>query len=537
MSAPQTVADLATIMPEQKFMEEPKSPLALIDMLFLALLSLYVLAGKNAVPFHGDESTFLAMSRDYHELIYERGTDRFEYRHIAISRYDEYQLIRLTIGPISWFTIGLAWDLRGMTVNDLNGMWNWAVIPSADATSYELNESLGNLPSDQLLQVARIPSTLFLVFSVVVVFWVTWRVTHSHLAACVASLVYATTPAVLVHGRRALQEGAFLFATALTALLALRAIEAQRRRAKGDPVPVVWYGAVGVAGGVALACKHSSLLVVVATLLAILVAPLSDRQQADGGGTPFDWRHICSVTGAGLLAIAVFYLLNPAWWSWAGLALVGGLAVLLLSLGSRLGGWVSWAVRGALILSLAILGSVRPATWYDLVALPTTTISLRRALMASQASVLGELYSISERLTFFFRQGLQAPPQYFEVPGWEGLEQIAAQITNYERAGLAGRPGGIIWTLGLGILLAAGVWALVLRRRESWTWLLALWLLLPALALLVTNVLPWQRYYLVLYPPLAAISGLGLWQIRQVIGETRRRASRKDEAGDRQPRA
>jgi hypothetical protein len=46
------------------------------------------------------------------------------------------------------------------------------------------------------------------------------------------------------------------------------------------------------------------------------------------------------------------------------------------------------------------------------------------------------------------------------------------------------------------------------RRREPEIVLLALWLALPALALLA-NPLPWQRYYLVIHPPLAVLAGLG----------------------------
>ena len=48
-------------------MEQPKLSLILIDILFLGLLSLYVFAGKDAVPFHGDESTFPILTKPWRD--------------------------------------------------------------------------------------------------------------------------------------------------------------------------------------------------------------------------------------------------------------------------------------------------------------------------------------------------------------------------------------------------------------------------------------------------------------------------------------
>jgi hypothetical protein len=37
-----------------------------------------------------------------------------------------------------------------------------------------------------------------------------------------------------------------------------------------------------------------------------------------------------------------------------------------------------------------------------------------------------------------------------------------------------------------------------------------LWLAVPATVLLLTNPLPWQRYYILLHAPIAVLAGLGL---------------------------
>ena len=496
-----------------------------LDILFLGLLSLYALLGRNAAPFHGDEATFVAMSRDYHKLIYERDCAWFSYHELVPSQYDHVRLIRLTIGPISYFTIGLAWDLGGLTVHDLNGFWGWPDDGSANTWTYEINRAQGNLPTQQLLRAARTPSTLLLALSVVVVFSIARRLTHSRPAAYAAALIYAMTPAVLVNGQRAMQEGAMLFTTALTALLALAAIEAQREQVKRNPVPVVWYAGLGVTSGLALASKHSSLLIVAAAFLSVFLAPLLPGEERQDGESQFDWRHICALTGAAVAAFAIFCLLVPAWWSWGRLVVLCGLSSLLLSLGWARTGWRIWMVRGGAILLVASAGLMHPNAWSELGDLLRNTVGLRQAIGARHAADAGQLHSVSQRLAFLLEQAFWARPQYFEVAAWGEIEEIADQIANYERTALAVHGGEIGWAASLGTIFAAGLWALVIGRFERRGFFLVLWLLLPALAVLVLNSLPWQRYYLVLHAPVAVVSGIGLWTILQGVGRISRRRS------------
>ena len=506
-------------------MKRRQRQLYLLDVLILGLLSLYVFLGRNAAPFHGDEATFVAMSRDYHELIYERNFAWFSYQELVPAQYDHVRLIRLTIGPISYFTIGLAWDLSGFTVHDLNGLWGWTDDGAANTATYEINRAQGNLPTQKLLRAARTPSTLFLALSIVAVFSIAKRLTHSRLAAYAAALIYATTPAVLVNGQRAMQEGAMLLTTGLTASAAINVIEAQRQQTKKKPVPVEWYAGLGVISGLALASKHPSLLVVAAAFLAVFLAPLLSRGELEDGETPFDWRHICAVTGAAVTAMAIFCLLVPAWWSWGRLVILFGLASFLLSMGWARTGWRIWMVRGVAILLAVTIGLMHPTLWSELAELLRNTVGLRQAIGARHAADSGQLHSISQRLAFLSRQAFGAGPQYFEVAAWAGIEEIADQIANYERSALAGRGGGIGWAASLGTLFAAGLWAFVTGRFERRGLFLALWLLLPVLALLALNSLPWQRYYLVLHAPVAVFSGLGLWKIVHGMNVMRRKRS------------
>jgi hypothetical protein len=89
----------------------------MLDLLACVGLMLYVLAGADEVPLHGDEPTLIYMSRDYHFLVQERDLDPILYAADADPAEQELRLIN---GTVTKWTIGLAWDLAGMTVADVN---------------------------------------------------------------------------------------------------------------------------------------------------------------------------------------------------------------------------------------------------------------------------------------------------------------------------------------------------------------------------------------------------------------------------------
>jgi len=51
-----------------------------LDGFWLVLLAIYVVAGTRDVPFHGDESTLIAMSRDYYSLVQTHNLDQVLYQ-------------------------------------------------------------------------------------------------------------------------------------------------------------------------------------------------------------------------------------------------------------------------------------------------------------------------------------------------------------------------------------------------------------------------------------------------------------------------
>ncbi len=478
----------------------------LLDILFLGILGLYVLAGRDLVPFHGDESTFIAMSRDYHYLVHQHAPEKVVFRWPPVD--EEAQFLRVLNGSINPLTIGLAWDLAGMTVDDLNTGWNWEIVRSPSVWQWHANVRLGHKPADDLLRVARTPSALFAALSVVMVFAIARRLTPSRPAAWTASLLYATNPAILVNGRRAMQEGAMLFTTALVILIALVVIQAQTRSPRWRTL-AGWTMALGAAGGLAVASKHTAAVVVAAAFLAVLLAPKL-RRQGPPAGIAFDRQHICLVLAAGVLVELVFMLLMPVWWFWPPMLGLIGIIAFLLTIRSTPATARTWIVRGAALLLMYGAMNALPTVWYDLIRTPIYILEGREWLVNRQVGRFGGQHTPGERLDTLVKEAFVAGAQYYEDPAWATFPAITAQIDSYQRSGLAGRGGGPVWAVVQIALLVAGLAALFDRWRDGTAVLIALWLLIAAVTLLLTNPLPWQRYYLILHAPLAVIAGLGL---------------------------
>lgn len=467
--------------------------LILLDALFLAALGLYVMAGVRKVPFHGDEATFVAMSQDYHTLFHDGDVESIRYQ--APTWRSDRQYLRTMNGAVNPLTIGLAWDLAGYSVRDLNDRWDWIEEPQAGWDQWAWNLRLGNKPPDDLLHVARIPSAAFTVLSVVVVFGIARRLSGRRIAAWTASLIYITTPGVLVNGRRAMQEGSLLFATALVILIAIQAIRAQEHPSwRGR---TAWYLALGAASGFAVACKHSAAVIVLAAFVPVAILPWR-RHEASLK------RHLYCLTAAVLMAILASTAFLPVWWSLPNMVILLGLIALALMAGFETGGAARWLIVGGIVL----IGLQEPATWFRSVSAPLDTLSARSHLMEVQAERVGGQESLGERAETLVRESFFADGQYYEDPPWAGFESITAQIATYERGWLDGR-GGWAWGALLIALGALGARWLVAHRHESTSLLVACWLLIPALTLM-NNPLAWQRYYIILHAPLGVLAGLGI---------------------------
>jgi 4-amino-4-deoxy-L-arabinose transferase-like glycosyltransferase len=438
-----------------------------LDVVWLAALSAYVVTGVSDIPFHGDESSLVFMSRDYATLVQQHD---FSAVYYELSPSDPAaQELRILNGTVGKMAMGLAWDLAGLSVDDLNGPWAWDV-------DYDVNAALGHIPGERLLRVARLSSALLTALGVIAAFGIARFATGSRIAAWIASLVLATDPAVLLNGRRAMMEGSLLgFGT----LVVLVAVWLAREQARAATPARLWagYAAFGVASGLAIASKHTAVIAVGALFVALLLEP---RLRATVETRPERNARRWRLALAGVLAWIVFLLLNPAWWS-------------------------------------------------DISGMPDRVLHARNVLMDVQVKFYGGYGGAREHAAGFVKWTFFDGPQYYEDPDWAGYPAVMAQIAAYDGTWLAGRHSTRAW----GVLLGAGTMAgvivcavRVVRRRldrgradqaaertpddrAASAWVVLVWAGLTAGAILLTNPLDWQRYYLPVKPAVAVLTGIG----------------------------
>ncbi len=279
-----------------------------LDALWLIGLALWMLNGYNLVPFHGDEATIIDMSHDYAYLVHERDLDRVLYRDSPPD--PSAQELRILNGTVGKMAIGLAWDLAGLSVDDLNDQWVWGA-------PWDWNLSDGHMPGERLLWAARLSSVLMLVISGWALFAITRLTIPDRLAAYVATAIYATTPAVLLNGRRAMFEGSHLCFALLAVLAAMLLVREQGNPGKRRRRLALWSLLLGILSGFAIASKHTALITVGAVWAAVMLHPLI----WPGGGSlrarivGYNRRRIVRFLVIVDLAVLIFLALNPAWWS------------------------------------------------------------------------------------------------------------------------------------------------------------------------------------------------------------------------------
>jgi 4-amino-4-deoxy-L-arabinose transferase-like glycosyltransferase len=480
--------------------------LVFLDVVFLSVLGGYVFAGLEKVPFHGDESSQIYLSRDYHTLFYDHNWSAIRVRGNLWRTRAQY--LRTMGGDINSYTIGLAWDLAGYSVHDINYGWQWNNNVQYPVDQWVFNLAYGNRPSNGLLYVSRISSTLFTVLSIVVLYLIARTLSGSRLAAWVACLIYTTTPAILVNGRRATQEGALLFSTLLVILVAIQVIRVQARPAITWRRLGTWYLGLGAVSGFALASKHSSATIIAPVFLTVAALPWL-RMRED---KVFMRRHYYTLAAAVLVMALIALMLMPMWGSLPEFIILLGLIALMLMIGFERRKAARRALDAALLATLVIF----PMAWFTIIAAPVGVTIARGYLMQKQAETNYHQDTLRERVETLVDQSFFAGTQYFENPLWANFVPIRVQIAAYENAHLDGRGGGVGWGLLLIALDGLGAWWLYARRQQGTTLLIVGWLVIPVLSLLFSP-LAWQRYYIVLIAPLSLIAGMGVIQIAATI--------------------
>lgn len=416
--------------------------LLLIDTLLLLALMAYITLGAEAVPFHGDESTTIWMSRDFDRVILQGDFDSVAYE--PPPRRNTEQHLRIITTNVSKLAMGLAWWCTGYEAGDINDQWHWG-------HDMAWNRDNDRMPESRLLLITRLTSAWMTAISVAFVLaaarLVGRRILTNPLAIGAvgwgAAFLYATHPAVLVNGRRAMFEGGLLLGVTMVAWMVLWLVHRRPGWAS--------YVLVGIITGFALSTKHSAVFTVVLLYSGLVVVAL--RQQAFR-------RELMKIAMATMVALLMFFVLNPLWWS-------------------------------------------QPLD------MPTITIEQRRMMLDEQAALYGDYEDVLARLTGLWDQSLRPAPQYFEAPFWIEYDGVQNEIAGYDNSLLAGWADDVV-IFGVRLLLVlAGLWLLI-RQRTRLTLLVLWWLVGLLVVTLITVPMAWQRYYLPLQPPLTMVMGLGL---------------------------
>ena len=464
-----------------------------IDVLFLTLCVIYILAGIPLAPFHGDESAYIILSEDY-----DRVFKKHEVEKVLFDPDGPKQYLRLSTGAILSFSIGFARDITNN--EDPINKWLWGA-------SWDDNVAKGNLPTIALLNIARFSSAVMGALGAVLFFVLLRYLYPSRLAAWLATLAFVTQGSLLVSIRRAMQEGPkflFLILTTLLAFLIIQNLQTSKLRR-------TLYFALGIASGLTLAAKQDTAPVLVALYLAIAFIPVWRKTALKDTG--FNLLYLFAAT---LLAYATFLAFMPVFWQWweSVFVFTGASAVLLqIPYLYEIRSKVLAAVGLALVLGMTLIS---PSLWGKLHIPLSSMAELRQSIVGSQVQVSNgqdilKAGSEMSRLSFLLENTISSKVMYMEVDSFN-VPPVQKSIEMYEASLLSGRTGSLVFDGLILLLVLLGMWTLLKNFNEA-SILVYFLLFITGAFLLVAIPLAWQRYFIIMQFPYMLLVGAGAYQI------------------------
>jgi hypothetical protein len=250
-----------------------------LSVIIICLLTGYYLWGIKFIPFHPDESTQIYMSADFEILLSQPPELFYDPRKI-----DELgQHYRLIDAPLTRYLIGFGRSIAGFPASRVD--WDWS-------KTWDENVQTGALPSEELLYAGRMAITLLLPLALFFVYLTGKQVGHG-ITGLSAVFFLGLNALVLLHGRRAMAEGALIFGVAFF----LWSLFQSDRRA--------WLTSLAMA--IAFNTKQSTLALLPVGLIAVAWLP---------GQASIDIKRI-AVNIAQYLGVFVLltFAVNPVFWN------------------------------------------------------------------------------------------------------------------------------------------------------------------------------------------------------------------------------
>ncbi|MBI1282097.1 MAG: phospholipid carrier-dependent glycosyltransferase [Anaerolineaceae bacterium] len=416
----------------------------------------YVLYGTAYVPFHGDESTQIYMSRDYAYQFIDHDFGKLAYSPTPTAATE--QELRLLNGTVNKYLIGLAWHANGMSISDVNEQWDWGA-------DWNYNQQNGHAPNAPLLTVARWPSAILLAAGIIVMFAL-GRALGGSWTPYAASLYYALNPALLIDGRRAMMEGSFIFFSLLVLMVGVWLLEKPSLR-RGI--------LLGLVSGFALASKHTALFTVGAVYTGILLYLIYQSIRSEDDYSVVDYVLLPYLAIAAAITFGTFFALNPAWWGDPAQRAQTVLELRQNLLAGQTAAFGGYANFGEQLSGFLRQSFVVTPQYYEI---------------ASWQGYIGDQIS------------------QYDASVWRGVS-IGGSVGG--AVVLCGIMTGGIWSLIRPTTHKQDVG----EPAGGIHWLIGLWALVTFITTLVLTPLEWQRYYLAVYPVIGLVAGLGVnWLIQ-----------------------
>ena len=371
--------------------------------------------------------------------------------------------LRLLNGPIAKDLIGFSWLGSGYDLRDLPTDWRW------DA---QWGGEYGALPGPSLLMASRMPMAILSGLAAGLVFLL-GRALGGNFTGLAACLLYALDPLVLVHGRRAMAEGALLFSLLLSLVATVELARRLRRRPRWEWLWNIMLTAL--LGGV-IAFAISSKQTNAPVLFVAIVACASAVVRRPGVRTAE------SLTRAGVIVAVlvfacgtVFLLLNPV--AWRSPLRTAGAMIAIRDIQTR-----------AQIES--VIADGRPQ---DVL----TTVGSRAVAAVDNSFGM---------------------PAFWDVPKY--AEYLEPQREAYYSFPLTRLLREWPLNVGLAVLCVLGLLASVARMVKTPTerdaeGVLIGWLISAVILIVVAIPLNWQRYFVSALPPIWFYAALGLGVVGQ----------------------
>jgi hypothetical protein len=451
----------SVLRPPSSVLRPPSFFFRLALLFSWAIFASFVIRGAADVPFHPDESTHLFMSRDFDLLFLEHTPAALFWT--PTHKLDAALRYHLLDAPLSRYLVGLSRALAGVSPVPLNADWNWS-------QTWEENIQAGNMPSSDLLFIARLPAALMTALAPLLIFRISRRLGGNGMGI-VAALLYGFNSLVLLHGRRAMSEGPMLF----TALLAFWWI------VREPPRPVL----TGLGAALSSAAKLTGLALLPVALFAGAFIPPADPTAS--ARPDFQWGvRIRSLAWCVGIFIVVTLLLNPVLW-------------------------------GSPLSAFRAMGSARQKFHAEQVA--ALRVAAPNYLLDQPGlRLLAMLYQVYFAPLAFWdipnyaQQTHPAELHYLSIPLHHLLRDPNSAVNNFVT-------GGLLLTLTLVGLVFGAITLLRRQASPSGRRSLLLFLVWTVSTIFILSLIdiPFQRYYLPLVPLISIWAAYGLHRLFQPV--------------------